>query len=112
MDVVGDTQHVENAVFDYRLLWHHGMVTVREGLRWHVIEPDRGFRDWSSFTILADAAATASIEIIWDLLHFGFPDWINPFHPDFPNIFADFAADFAKRNKPGGIYVPINEIRS
>jgi beta-glucosidase/6-phospho-beta-glucosidase/beta-galactosidase len=110
VDVVEGTRHVENALTDYQLIKAHGMTTVRDGLRWHIIEPSRSTRDWSSFTLLADAAEKASIEVIWDLLHFGFPDWVNPFHPDFPAIFADFAADFARRNKMGSIYVPVNEI--
>jgi beta-glucosidase/6-phospho-beta-glucosidase/beta-galactosidase len=110
VDILADTHHTELATQDYLLLRGQGMTTVREGLRWHVIEPVRGRRDWSSFQALADAAKSTSTEIIWDLLHFGFPDWVNPFHPDFPSLFADFAADFARRNNPGGIYVPVNEI--
>jgi beta-glucosidase/6-phospho-beta-glucosidase/beta-galactosidase len=110
VDVVDGTNHLESAFSDYQLMKVHGMTTVRDGLRWHIIEPVKGARDWSSFTLLAEAAENASVEVIWDLLHFGFPDWVNPFHPDFPAVFANFAAEFARRNKKASIYVPVNEI--
>jgi hypothetical protein len=110
VDILAETAHTGLAVSDYRLLHQVGITTVREGLRWHLIERERGRRDWSSFYALAEAAELTSTEVIWDLLHFGFPDWVNPFHPDFPKIFADFAADFAARNKSGSIYTPVNEI--
>lgn len=110
VDILADTLHTELAVSDYRLMQQHGFKTAREGLRWHVIEKGRGQRDWSSAYALIDAANETSTEIIWDLLHFGFPDWVNPYHPDFPQIFADFAADFVSRIPRGGLYVPVNEI--
>lgn len=110
VDILGQTRHVENAVADYRLMQTINISTVREGLVWHQIEATRGDRDWTSLEQLREAAELTSTEIIWDLLHFGFPDWVNPFHPDFPALFADFAADFASRNGPGGLYVPVNEI--
>jgi hypothetical protein len=110
VDILGQTRHAENAAADFGLMQSIGITTVREGLLWHKIEANRGYRDWTCFEQIRDAAERTGTEIIWDLLHFGFPDWINPFHPEFPAIFADFAADFVKRNGPGGIYVPVNEI--
>lgn len=109
LDLVAATDHDRFAERDFAMLVDMGITTVREGLRWHVIEADRGVRDWASAELIIQAARAAGVEIIWDILHFGLPDWLNPFHTDFPSIFADFAGEFAELAGPG-IYVPVNEI--
>jgi Beta-galactosidase len=109
IDMVDATDHEANAERDFQMLVDIGITTVREGLRWHLIERSRGYRDWSTADRIIEAARAAGVEIIWDVLHFGLPDWVNPFHPDFPQMFAGFAGEFAERAGPG-IYVPVNEI--
>jgi Beta-galactosidase len=109
IDMVAATDHDINAERDFQMLVDIGITTVREGLRWHLIERSRGYRDWSSADRIIEAARAAGVEIIWDMMHFGLPDWVNPFHPDFPQIFSGFAGEFAERVGPG-IYVPVNEI--
>ncbi|MDB6022666.1 MAG: glycosyl hydrolase family protein [Pedosphaera sp.] len=48
---------------------------------------------------------------IADLCHFGVPDWIGNFqNPDFPELFADYAWDFARRYKWIQLYTPVNEM--
>ncbi|CAN5385240.1 family 1 glycosylhydrolase [soil metagenome] len=48
---------------------------------------------------------------IVDLCHFGVPDWIGNFqNPDFPDLFARYAATFAKRFPWVQLYTPINEM--
>lgn len=110
LDLVAQTCHDRYAQHDFARVKQCGMRTVREGLRWHVIESERGQYDWSSVDTIILAAQSEGIEIIWDLLHFGFPDWVNPYHPDFPSIFGDFAEAFSKKVAPAALYVPINEI--
>jgi beta-glucosidase/6-phospho-beta-glucosidase/beta-galactosidase len=48
---------------------------------------------------------------IVDLCHFGVPDWIGDFqNPDFPRLFADYAAAFAERFPWVQLYTPVNEM--
>lgn len=48
---------------------------------------------------------------IVDLCHFGVPDWIGNFqNPDFPRLFASYAAAFAKRFPWVQLYTPVNEM--
>jgi beta-glucosidase/6-phospho-beta-glucosidase/beta-galactosidase len=110
IDIVGQTAHDRGAHSDFLLMTKCGIKTVREGLRWHLIESQRGKYNWSTVDAITAAATKERVEIIWDLLHFGFPDWVNPYHRDFPLIFADFAEAFVKRQPAAGLYVPINEI--
>ena len=110
LDLVAQTGHDVLAQNDFSLVKQYGMKTVREGLRWHLIESKRGTYDWSSVDSIVLAAQHEGTEIIWDLMHFGFPDWVNPYHPDFPSIFGNFAEAFAKRVESAALYVPINEI--
>ena len=46
-----------------------------------------------------------------DLCHFGVPDWIGDFqNPDFPALFAEYAAAFARRFPWVQLYTPVNEM--
>ena len=48
---------------------------------------------------------------IADLCHFGVPDWIGNFqNPEFPELFAEYAAAFAKRYPWVQLYTPVNEM--
>ena len=114
LDLIAATDHDRHATEDYRTLSRHGIRTVRDGLRWHLIErrPDR--HDWSSFLPMLHAARDAGIEVIWDLCHYGWPEDLDIWGPDFADRFAAFAGAVAKlvRAECDGvpIYVPINEI--
>lgn len=110
LDLIAATGHDRHALSDYRQLAGHGIATVRDGVRWHLVEAGAGARDWSSFDPMLAAARTAGTQVIWDLLHYGWPDWTNPFDADFVERFAGFAEAVARRVGPGGCYVPVNEI--
>src|SRR5213592_3128743 len=48
---------------------------------------------------------------ITDLCHFGVPDWLGNFqNPDFPELFAGYAAAFARRYPWVQLYTPVNEM--
>src|SRR3954469_22408039 len=48
---------------------------------------------------------------IVDLCHFGVPDWVGDFqNPDFPQLFALYAAAFAERYPWVQLYTPVNEM--
>ena len=73
-----------------------GILTVREGLRWHLIEKGPSRYDFSSALTILDAARNEGIEVVWDLFHFGWPVRLDIFDADWVKSFADFAAAFAR----------------
>jgi beta-glucosidase/6-phospho-beta-glucosidase/beta-galactosidase len=114
LDVVGATAHDRFALEDYRRLADVGMQTARDGIRWHLIERRPGSYDFSSVLPMLQAAREARVQIMWDVLHYGWPDDLDIFSDDFVSRFADFAAafaDVATRETDGPPWVvPVNEI--
>jgi beta-glucosidase len=67
--------------------------------------------DWSFADETFNDLYKRRIIPITDLCHFGVPDWIGNFqNPDFPELFACFAADFARRFPWVQVYTPVNEM--
>lgn len=114
LDLLEATGHDTHAAADYGQLSGHGIRTVRDGLRWHLIERRPGHYDWSSFLPMLDAAQGQGTQVVWDLMHYGWPDDLDIWSPGFIGRFARFATAAAKiiRDKAGDIpfYCPINEI--
>ena len=114
VDVLAATAHDVFAEQDYRLLKRAGIGLVRDGLRWHLIEQSPGKYDWSSFLPMLEASARAGVMVVWDLMHFGWPSWISPWHPDWAARFSDFSAAAATLIRSVSadrtLYVPVNEI--
>ncbi|SCX14985.1 putative glycosyltransferase EpsD [Agrobacterium sp. DSM 25558] len=114
LDVIAATEHDIHAAEDYRQLASHSIRTVRDGLRWHLIEKTPGHYDWSSFTPMLNAAKDTNTQVIWDLLHYGWPDDIDIWSPHFVDRFARFAAAAAQvvKDQTDAIpyYSPVNEI--
>lgn len=110
LDLIAATGHDRHAADDYRQLADLGLRTVRDGVRWHLIEGEAGRYDWRSLAPMVAAAREAGVQVIWDLLHYGWPDWIDPWAADFPERFAAFAGEAAAQIGAGGCYVPVNEI--
>ena len=114
IDVIAATWHDQLAKEDYQTLGTLGILTVRDGLRWHLIEQQPGQYDWSSLANQLAAASAAGTELIWDLMHYGWPDDLDVWNPDFVLRFARFAREAAKhiRDATHGtrFYCPINEI--
>lgn len=113
-DLVNSTQHDRFATADFRRLRQIGISTVREGLRWHLIEKTPERYDFSSVLPIINAALSEGVEVIWDLFHYGFPDDLNPFEEAFVHRFAKFANAFAHflkaRNVRSPFICPFNEI--
>jgi hypothetical protein len=114
LDLVAATGHDRLALADYRDCTAHGIRTVRDGLRWHLIETAPGRYDWSSWTPMLEAAAEAGVEVIWDLFHYGSPDWLEQGSADFAARYADFAAAAVGEHRrvtgaPARV-VPVNEM--
>ncbi len=114
LDLLRSTRHDSLALGDYRACRAHGIRSARDGLRWHRIEIAPGTYDWSSWIPMLEAAAEAGLDVIWDLLHYGSPDFREPGDGDFPDSFAAFAAEAARvhRAVTGAplLALPINEI--
>ncbi len=119
LDVLAATHHDIRTAEDYRLLASAGIRTVRDGLRWHLIERHPGDYDWSSFLPMLDAAIATGTQVLWDLCHWGVPDGLDPFSPGFVTRFTAFAAAAATlirdRRAAAGLsdpsfFCPINEV--
>ncbi len=91
LDLIRATSHDKHVLQDYRLCRDVGFRTVRDGLRWHLIEKTPGKYDWSCWQPMLEAAEEAGIQVIWDLFHYGSPDCIDQAAADFPKRFTDFA---------------------
>lgn len=114
LDLLASTGHDQHAAADYRALAAHSIRTVRDGLRWHLIERVPQHYDFSSFLPMLRAARDTGTEVIWDLCHYGWPDGLDIWAPGFIDRFGDFAAAVARvvrdETDERPFYVPINEI--
>jgi hypothetical protein len=97
LDLLASTGHDRLVLQDYRQVAGLGLYTVRDGLRWHLVEAGLpGRYDWSSFLPMLRAARAARVQVIWDLCHYGWPEVIDFWEPEFVNRFARFAAATAR----------------
>lgn len=119
IDVIQSTGHEARVEEDYRLLREAGVRTVRDGLRWHLIEAgEPGVYDWTGFVPMLDAAMRTGTQVIWDLCHWGVPAGLDVFADEFIERFAAFAGAAARviYDRTGGaagpvpFYCPINEM--
>ena len=78
LDMIEATQHDQLVLEDYRLLREFGFGTIRDAVRWHLI--DRGSRyDFSSLAPMVEAAQKESVQVIWDICHYGWPDGVDTY---------------------------------
>ena len=114
LDLIQATGHDKHVLQDYRLLHKLGFVTIRDGLRWHLIEKSPGKYDWSSWLPMLEAAEQVGMQVIWDLFHYGSPDHVDQAAEDFPQRFTDFAVAALEvhRSVSGRppLVCPLNEI--
>lgn len=114
LDLLAGTGHDRNAAADYRMLADHGIRTVRDGVRWHLVESAPGRYDWSSFVPMLRAARETGTQVVWDVAHYGWPDDIDIWQPAFVDRFARFAGALARvvrdETDEVPVYTPVNEI--
>ncbi|HVM37979.1 MAG TPA: hypothetical protein VM265_06305 [Sphingomicrobium sp.] len=114
LDLVRSTGHQGCVLEDYRACARLGLTTVRDGLRWHLIEERAGHFDWSSWEPMLEAAAEAGVEVIWDICHYGYPDHLELGSDGFAAAYARFAAAAVRRHRAvtgrPALVCPINEI--
>lgn len=114
LDLIRATSHDKHVLRDYRLCKDLGFGTIRDGLRWHLIEKAPGQYDWSSWLPALEAAEAVGLQVIWDLFHYGSPDCVDQGAPDFPERFTQFAlAALEIQESVSGrppLITPLNEI--
>ena len=114
LDLTKATSHDRHVLQDYRQCAELGFRTLRDGLRWHLIEKSPGRYDWSSWMPALEAAEEVGLQIIWDLFHYGSPDHVDQAGSDFPERFTEFAIAAIEvqqsiANRPPFV-CPMNEI--
>lgn len=114
LDLIASTRHDEFAELDYARLLETDIGTARDGIRWHLIEKEPFRYDFSSLERQARAAKKTGIRVIWDFFHYGFPDDLDIFTPEFVERFVHFslaATEYLKSELGDDLFVcPVNEI--
>jgi hypothetical protein len=112
IDQVAATQHERFADQDYAAAAAAGLKTVREGIRWPLVDNAGGY-DFSTVVPFVRAAHRHDVQPIWDLFHYGYPTDLDPFSDAFVDRFADYcfeAAGFLKSRMTGPLlFTPVNE---
>ncbi len=114
LDLIAATAHDRFALSDYLRLRELGISTVREGLRWHLVEREPNRYNFDSELPLVDAGLEAGVQQIFDLFHFGWPDHLDIFSADFVISFAELAFEWGRLLRSLGVIepfvAPCNEI--
>ena len=114
LDLLEATRHTEFFQADYRRLQEQGICSARSGIRWHLIETAPYRYDFSSVLPMIRAANDAGMQVIWDICHYGWPDGLDIFRPEFVDRFAALAQAFARllreESDAAPLLTPINEI--
>ncbi len=114
LDLLAATRHDRFAALDYRTVAERGLGTIRDGLRWHLIETTPGQYDWSSFLPMLRASGQAGVQVVWDLCHYGWPPDITFWETELVDRFRDFARAAARvvRDETDRVpvYCVVNEI--
>ena len=95
LDMTAAVGHDRFAEQDYALMRSAGLLTARDGLRWHLIDHG-GKYDFSSFVPMLRASLHHGVQVIWDLFHYGYPDDIDILKPAFVGRFARYCAAAAR----------------
>ena len=114
LDLIAATEHDRWAAVDYARVRRLGIETVRDGARWHRIERSPGRYDFSSLLPMVRAARDTGVQVIWDLCHYGWPEGLDIFRPEFVDRFAEYARAVARvvaaETDEPPVWAPINEI--
>lgn len=114
LDLVASTEHERFAREDYARLARFGMTAARDGMSWVVAERRPGQFDFSRAVKILAAAREAHVQVIWDLMHFGWPDDVDVWSTSFPERMGRYARAFARflasASDQPPMLVPVNEI--
>jgi hypothetical protein len=113
LDLVAATRHAEFAEQDYARLRLMGMTGARDGVSWVECER-RGSFDFASVISRVRAADRQGVQVLWDLMHFGWPDSVDVFAPSFADRFGRYASAFAAwlsaETDQLPMFAPMNEV--
>jgi len=113
LDMIAATRHDELAERDYARLRAAGMTAARDGASWVTVERGSS-HDFSRVARLRRAAERHGVDVVWDLMHFGWPDDLDPFSAAFPTRFGRYAAAFARfladQTDATPMITPVNEM--
>jgi len=115
VDLLSDTNHISCLKKNYLRLKEIGIKSVREGIRWSVVESSPYKYDWTDLNLMVKKGKELGVQQIWDICHFGMPDDLSPLHPQFLKRFVNICLAFVKQYRslvPTGqlIITPINEV--
>lgn len=114
LDLLESTQHLRFVDQDYDRLVQQGIRCAREGLVWHRVERASGIHDFATALPILRASQRTGVRVIWDLLHFGWPDDLDVFAPSFVSRFVAmtraFAALLASESDEAPWISPVNEM--
>lgn len=114
LDLIASTRHDVFAEADYARLINEGITTARDGVRWHLIEVEPYKYDFASLNAQVSAARKTGIKVIWDYFHYGFPDDLDIYSPEFIERFARFSTALTRflTEELGSdlVVCPVNEI--
>ena len=110
-DEMAETGHYDRWREDFALVRELGLEYLRYGPPYYKVHLGPGRYDWSFADESFAELRRLRITPIADLCHFGVPDWVGDFqNPDWPALFAQYAAAFASRYPWVRLYTPLNEI--
>jgi beta-glucosidase/6-phospho-beta-glucosidase/beta-galactosidase len=111
MDEMEKCGHYKHWRRDFDLVEELGIHFLRYGPPIHRTWLGPGSYDWEFADLTFHDLRRRDIIAIADLCHFGVPDWIGNFqNPEFPELFAAYAGDFARRFPWVQLYTPVNEM--
>ncbi len=111
VDEMQKCKHYECWEEDFELVRQMGIHYLRYGPPYYKVHLGPGKYDWEFPDRTLGRLKDLQITPILDLCHFGVPDWVGNFqNPDWPKLFAEYAAAFAHRFPWVRLYTPINEI--
>ncbi len=114
LDMIAETQHDRFVDEDYARLLPFSIRSVRDTVRWHLVERSPGHYDFSSMDPQIEAARRHGTQVIWDLCHYGWPLDLDLFSPAFIDRFARFSRAVTAHLRELGdetlYFTPINEL--
>lgn len=115
VDLLKETDHLNQLRSDYEMLKELNIYSVREGIRWSVVEVEPYRFDFETVRVMMEIGRELEVQQIWDLCHFGYPNDISPLHPQFKDRFVSLCIAFAnffveQYGKETLIITPINEV--
>ncbi len=111
VDEMAKCGHYQRWKEDFHLVKELGLEYLRYGPPYYREHEGPGKYNWDFADETYAELARLGIQPITDLCHFGVPAWAGNFqNPDWPRLFGEYAAAFARRFPWVRFYTPVNEI--